>query len=197
LFAALLFSGEIAAQTTAGISVDLPAPTKGPTMSKYELAQLNVGVIKGPMDSPVMADFAGNLERINKLAEAAPGFVWRLQTEEGDATAIRPFGNENILVNMSVWRDIESLNRYVYKSAHVDFMRRRREWFERMSEAFLVLWWVPMGHRPTVDEAVVKLALLRQHGASAEAFTFRYPYPAPDMQSSAPPVTLGDACPAA
>lgn len=123
-------------------------------MSAYEIAQLNIGIIKGPMDSPLMADFANNLERINKLAEASPGFVWRLQTEEGDATAIRPFGDENTLVNMSVWRDLESLNRYVYKSAHVDIMRRRKDWFERMSEAFLVLWWVNKGHRPTVDEAI-------------------------------------------
>jgi len=82
-------------------------------MSAYELAQLNIGIIKGPMDSPVMADFAANLERINALAERTPGFVWRLQTEQGDATAIRPFEDENILVNMSVWRDVESLNKYV------------------------------------------------------------------------------------
>jgi Domain of unknown function (DUF3291) len=165
-------------------------------MSNYELAQLNIGVIKGPMDSPLMADFAANLDRINALAESSPGFVWRLQTEEGDATTIRPFENENTLVNMSVWRDMESLNRYVYKSAHVDIMRRRKEWFEKMPEAFMVLWWVPKGHRPTVDEAVAKLALLRERGASAAAFTFRYPYPAPDMQSSQPPVVLGGECPA-
>jgi hypothetical protein len=165
-------------------------------MSAYELAQLNIGIIKGPMDSPLMADFANNLERINALAEASPGFVWRLQTEEGDATSIRPFGDENMLVNMSVWRDLESLNRYVYKSAHVDIMRRRKEWFERMSEAFLVLWWVNKGHRPTVEEALAKLALLRERGASAEAFTFRYPFSAPDTQASASPVVLGDECPA-
>lgn len=165
-------------------------------MSNYELAQLNIGVIKGPMDSPLMADFANNLERINQLAEASPGFVWRLQTEEGDATSIRPFGDENTIVNMSVWRDIESLNRYVYKSAHVDIMRRRKEWFERMPEAFLVLWWVPRGHRPTVDEAIAKLTLLRERGASAEAFTFRYPYPAPDVQSNTQPIVWGDECPA-
>ena len=114
-------------------------------MSTHELAQLNVGIIKGPMDSPVMADFAANLERINAVAEATPGFVWRLQTEEGDATGIRPFENENTLVNMSVWKDLDSLRRYVYHSAHVDVMRRRREWFEEMGEAFLVLWWVPPG----------------------------------------------------
>src|SRR5438874_10391986 len=125
-------------------------------MSAYELAQLNVGVIKGPMDSPIMADFAASLERINALAERSPGFVWRLQTEEGDATAIRPFESENVLVNMSVWRDVESLNKYVYNSAHVELMRRRREWVERMNGAFLVLWWVPKGHRPSVAGAIAK-----------------------------------------
>ena len=126
-------------------------------MQVYELAQLNVGVIKGPMDSPVMADFAANLERINALAEATPGFIWRLQTEEGDATALRLFENERMLVNMLVWQDVESLNRYVDNSAHVELMRRHREWFEHMNEAFLVLWWVASGHRPTVEEGIARL----------------------------------------
>ena len=149
-------------------------------MSAFELAQLNVGIIKGPMDSPVMADFAANLDRINALAERSPGFVWRLQTEEGNATAIRPFEDANMLVNMSVWRDLESLNEYVYRSAHMEVLRRRREWFEQMREAFLVLWWVPKGHRPNVTEAIAKLDLLRGNGPTAEAFTFRQAFPAPD-----------------
>lgn len=166
-------------------------------MSAYELAQLNIGVIKAPMDSPVMAGFASNLDRINALAEATPGFVWRLQTEEGDATAIRPFDNENMLVNMSVWRDADSLNRYVYDSAHVELMRKRREWFERMTEAFLVLWWVPKGHRPSVSEAVARLELLRTKGPIAEAFTFRHAFPSPEARRSGPPVSFGAACPTA
>jgi hypothetical protein len=161
----------------------------------YELAQLNIGVIKGPMDSPVMADFAANLNRINALAEQAPGFIWRLQTDEGDATAIRPFDDKNMLVNMSVWRDVESLRRFVYRSEHVDILRRRGQWFERMSEAFLVLWWVPEGHRPSVAEAIAKLEILRCHGPTAEAFTFRQSYPAPDAVESRS-LDLGDECPA-
>jgi hypothetical protein len=165
-------------------------------MSAYELAQLNIGVIKGPMDSPVMADFAANLERINEVAEQTPGFVWRLQTEAGDATAIRPFEDENMLVNMSVWRDVESLNRYVYHSAHVELMRRRREWFERMPEAFLVLWWVPKGHRPGVAEAIARLHALRANGPTAQAFTFRQAFPPPDAVQSRPLVDFGDECPA-
>jgi len=145
----------------------------------HELAQLNIGVIRAPMDSPVMAEFAGNLDRINALAEASPGFVWRLQTEEGNATAIRPFEDENLLVNMSVWRDVASLKAYVYDSAHVGFMRRRREWFELMKEAYLVLWWVPKGHRPDVAEAIAKLELLKAKGPGPEAFTFSQPFPPP------------------
>jgi hypothetical protein len=165
-------------------------------MSAYELAQLNVGIIRGPMDSPVMADFAANLERINALAERSAGFVWRLQTEDGDATAIRPFEDENMLVNMSVWRDVDSLNSYVYSSAHVEVMRRRREWFERMTEAFLVLWWVAKGHRPTVAEGVAKLEILRAKGPTPEAFTFRKAFPPPDAGLSLPPAIFGDECPA-
>ena len=165
-------------------------------MTAWELAQLNIGIIKGPMDSPVMADFAANLERINAVAERSPGFVWRLQTEAGDATSIRPFDDPNLLVNMSTWRDVESLNCYVYSSAHVEIMRRRREWFERMDQAFLVLWWVPQGHRPSVDEAVARLELLRTLGPTAEAFSFRSAFPAPDAGSSAAPAAFDDACPA-
>ena len=165
-------------------------------MSTHELAQLNIGIIKGPMDSPVMAEFAANLERINAIAENAPGFVWRLQTEDGDATAIRPFEDENMLVNMSVWRDIEALSAYVYKSGHVEIMRRRREWFERMDQAFLVLWWVPKGHRPTVAEAIEKLHILRSKGPTAEAFTFRQPFASPDAGQQEPRVLFLDSCPA-
>jgi hypothetical protein len=163
-------------------------------MSKFQLAQLNIAHLRAPLESPLLADFVANLDRINALAEAAPGFVWRLQTEEGDATALRPLG-DNVLVNMSVWQDIESLSRYVYKSAHVEVMRRRKEWFERVSEAYLVLWWVPRGLRPTIEEANERLAMLREHGPTARAFNFRNAFPAPDAAQPTP-FALGDACPA-
>jgi len=166
-------------------------------MSAYHLAQLNIGVIKGPIDSPVMAEFVANLDRINALAERTPGFVWRLQTEEGNATAIRPYpDNENMAVNLSVWKDVESLRLFVFHSEHVAILRRRREWFEQMGEAFLVLWWVPAGHRPDIEEAKARLELLRRKGPSAEAFTFRQSHPPPDAPARAPSV-FGDACPAA
>ena len=166
-------------------------------MSAYELAQFNIGIIRGPIDGPVMADFVANLDRINALAESTPGFVWRLQTDEGNATAIRPYPeNENMAVNLSVWKDVESLSAYVYRSAHVEIMRRRREWFEKMDQAFLVLWWVPKGHRPTVEEAKARLEILRRKGPSAEAFTFRQGFPPPDAPQAASPAAFGDGCPA-
>jgi len=166
-------------------------------VSAYELAQLNIGVIKGPIDSPVMAEFVANLDRINALAERTPGFVWRLQTEEGNATAIRPYPeNENMAVNMSVWKDVDSLRLFVFHSEHVQIMRRRQEWFEKMTEAFLVLWWVPRGHRPGIEEAKAKLEMLRAKGSTAEAFTFRQAFPPPDADPARPPVTFGDECPA-
>lgn len=164
-------------------------------MSAYELAQLNIGIMKEPLESPAMADFVANLDRINALAEASPGFVWRMQTDEGDATALRPMGDDT-LVNMSVWRDVVSLNDYVYKTAHVEIMRRRREWFERMREAFTVLWWVRKGHRPEMTEAAAKLQLLRTHGPTEHAFTFRQAFPPPDAVPASDPLSFGDQCPA-
>jgi len=161
-------------------------------MARYELAQLNIATMKEPLDSPVMADFVANLDRINALAESSPGFVWRLQTEEGDATALRPLG-DNVIVNMSVWESVEHLNQYVYRSDHAGILRRRRDWFERMSEAFFALWWVKQGHRPTVAEAIARLEHLRAHGPTAEAFTFRVNFPAPDTHDN--PFISVDECP--
>src|SRR5262245_227275 len=164
-------------------------------MSKYELAQLNVALMKEPLTSPTMADFVNNLDRINALAESSPGYVWRLQTEEGDATALRPLGDDT-LVNVSVWKDVESLNNYVYRSAHVEIMRRRKEWFDKMREAYVVLWWIPRGHRPTVTEAIARLELLRAKGPTQEAFTFRSAFPPPDAVPQSKGFGFGDECPA-
>lgn len=147
-------------------------------MSRYHLAQLNIASMKEPLESPGMADFVANLERINALAESSPGFVWRLQDEAGDATAIRPFGAE-VLVNLSLWQDVESLGDYVYKSAHTEMLKRRNEWFSRLGEAHMVLWWVPAGHLPDVQEAAERLRLLRESGPTAQAFSFRERFAAP------------------
>lgn len=154
-------------------------------MAVYQLAQLNIAMMKAPLDSPELADFVANLERINALAEQSPGYVWRLQDEAGDATAIRPFGAE-VLVNMSVWQDVQSLSDYVYKSAHTEMLKRRREWFERVEQAHQVLWWVPEGHRPTVQEAAERLAQLREHGPGELAFTFRQTFAAPLSEAGQP-----------
>jgi hypothetical protein len=161
----------------------------------YELAQLNVAVMKSPLDSPAMTDFVGNLDRINALAEQAEGFVWRLQSDGGDATAFRPLG-EHVLVNLSVWNDVPSLSHYVYRSAHVEIMRRRREWFDRMNAAYMVLWWVPAGHRPPVEEALARLELLRANGPGPHAFTFAQAYGPPGSGSTPAPFRVDDSCPA-
>lgn len=160
---------------------------------EYHLAQLNIGRLAAPLDSPQLAAFVDALEPINALADATPGFVWRLQTEDGDATAIRPFAEDDmLLVNMSVWSSLEALADFAYRSDHREIMRRRREFFERMTEAYLVLWWVPAGEIPTVEEAKVRLDLLRTVGPSPEAFTFRSPFPPPGESRAIAPEL--DAC---
>ena len=113
-------------------------------MSAFHIAQLNIGRARGPVDGPIMAEFMALLDPVNAVADASPGFVWRLQTEDGNATALRPYEDERMIVNMSVWESIEDLAAFVYRSGHVDVMRRRREWFEPM-KPYMVLWWVPAG----------------------------------------------------
>lgn len=151
-------------------------------MSDYQLAQLNIATLMAPIESPVLKDFVDNLDRINALAENSPGYVWRLQSDEGNATSIRPFGDE-YLVNLSVWKDIESLHHYVYRSAHKEIMSRRKEWFHRMDAAYTVLWWIPEGHRPPIAEARDKLETLRNNGATEAAFTFKNPFPKPSVSA--------------
>src|SRR4051794_7209163 len=125
------------------------------------------------MDDPAMAGFVEQLDPVNALADAAPGFVWRLQTEEGNATSIHAFEDDLLLVNMSLWESIDALADFVYRSPHIAVMRRRREWAERMAEAYIVLWWVPAGALPSIEEAKGRLEHLREHGPSPEAFTFK------------------------
>ncbi len=121
-----------------------------------------------------------NLDPINALAEATPGFVWRLQTEAGNATAIKAFPDDDLMIlNLSVWESIEALADYVYRSAHTPFLRRRGEWFERLGDVYLVLWWIPAGTLPTVEDALARLDHLKAHGPGPEAFTFRQPFPQP------------------
>ena len=164
-------------------------------MSKYQLAQINVATLKAPLDSPQLKDFVDNLDRINALAEGSPGFVWRLKGDGNDATSLRPLG-DNVLVNMSVWRDVDALRAYVYKSGHIEIMRRKREWFERPTGSPFALWWGPEGHEPTVAEAVARLQHLHKHGPSAEAFTFGEAFAAPDANDAGTAFSFKDSCPA-
>lgn len=151
--------------------------------ARHHLAQANVALMRAPLEDPLMDGFRNQLDRINALADASPGFVWRLQTAEGNATAVRVYENERILFNMSVWESIEALHRYVYRSDHAGPLRDRRQWFERHDPPVLVLWWIPAGHVPSVEEAKHRLELLKANGPTPEAFTFRQPFPPPGQRS--------------
>lgn len=142
-------------------------------MIQWELAQLNIARLVAPLDSPVLADFVANLDRINALAEESPGFVWRLKDEASDiAGSNHPFGKD-LIVNMSVWESIEAVHDYVYRSAHIGVMSRRKQWFKPMPSASMVLWWVHQGHTPNLAEARDRLEHLSQNGPSQNAFTFK------------------------
>jgi hypothetical protein len=161
-----------------------------------QLAQINIGRAKGETTDPVMAEFMAALPAINAIADRTPGFVWRLETEDGDATAVRPYGDDlRIMMNMSVWEDLDSLRAYVFNSEHTAYMKRRREWFERFEKVYVALWWVPAGHRPTVAEAVERLAHLEANGPTPYAFTFATPFSA-DGNPVPKTTDQNDACPA-
>jgi hypothetical protein len=148
-------------------------------MADLHLAQLNVARLRAPLESPQLAGFVALLPEVNELAERSPGYVWRLQDESGDATALRPFGPD-IIVNLTVWESVDALRTFVYRTTHLEPMRRRRDWFVPFDGPHLVLWWLPAGTRPSIGEAADRLARLTAGGPSPEAFTLREPYPRPD-----------------
>ena len=148
--------------------------------SSYHLAQVNIGRVRGPIGSPIMAGFVAQLDAINAIADRSPGFVWRLKTESGNATSFQPYEDPSILINMSVWESVEALRNFVYKSSHMGVLRDRAQWFENMTEAYLALWWIPAGHIPTIAEARERLEHRRAHGDSAFAFSFGRVFPAPE-----------------
>ena len=129
--------------------------------------------MRAPLSDPIMQGFVDQLVAVNRAAEASPGFIWRLKSEEGDATNIRAYEDELILVNMSVWESIEMLREFTYRNHHAGVFRDRLQWFERMDGAKLALWWIPVGHIPTVEEGRSRLALIEKVGPSPEAFTFK------------------------
>jgi hypothetical protein len=168
----------------------------------YVLAQVNIARLRAPLDSPVLADFVAALDPVNATADAAPGFVWRLQTEDGNATAVRAFewdqaGSAGVIVNLSVWESVEALASFVYSEEHRQVLRRRREWFTRMTVAYTAMWWIPRGSVPTTADAEERVRHLRIHGPTPHAFTLRVHFPPLDDAEQAPQVGRSDwMCPA-
>ena len=150
-------------------------------MKTLHIAQVNIGRMKGALEDPVMAGFVARLDEINALADRSPGFAWRLKSEAGNATYLRPYDDDRILFNMSVWQSIDHLKRYVYYTAHVELLKNRHAWFEKFGGAYAALWWVPQGHEPGIDEAKKRLAHLDAHGPTPFAFTFMQPFPADEQ----------------
>jgi hypothetical protein len=150
----------------------------------HDLAQVNIMRLRAPLDSPELAAFVAALDPVNAIADQAPGFVWRLKTEEGNSTALRIFEDDTLVVNMSSWRSLEAMTDYVYRTAHTAIMRRRREFALAIVEAQVALWWVPEGHRPTIAEAEERLTHLRAHGPTPFAFGIKSPFAAPRAEVS-------------
>jgi hypothetical protein len=148
-------------------------------VTRYHLAQINIAKAVADLDSPLMEGFVSRLDEINALAERAKGFIWRLQSDAGDATSIRVFEDPRIYINMSVWETPEDLKHFVYRSTHVELIRDREAWFSRLSEQHQAAWWVTAGHRPSAQEGRDRLMNLREQGPSATAFTLARPFPQP------------------
>jgi hypothetical protein len=145
---------------------------------EYHIAQVNIGRLLAPLDSQQLAGFVAALDPVNASADGAPGFVWRLQTDEGNATSVQAFeweqqGAAGVIINMSVWRSVEQLSEWVYGPLHRAALVQRRNWFERVSDATTALWWVLEGHLPSTKEAEARVLHLREHGPTSTAFTFK------------------------
>jgi Domain of unknown function (DUF3291) len=140
---------------------------------EFNLAQINIAKMLAPIDSPVMADFVANLDSINALAESSDGFVWRLKDDNNNATSIKIFDDDFLIVNMSVWENTDSLFQFVYQSNHVEIFKRRKEWFEKMPEMHMALWYIPAAHLPTLAEAIQRLTYLRNNGETPFSFSFK------------------------
>lgn len=142
-----------------------------PMIRRRELAQVNLAWMRYPLDDDRMSDMREAIHRINAVGDRSPGFVWRFQTSGGDATDVRVLDDPRVLFNLSLWRSIDDLRRYVHRTEHVAFLRRRREWFLPPPRPPLALWWVAAGDRPTVEEAMARLQRLWREGPSREAFS--------------------------
>jgi len=145
----------------------------------HHLAQINIGRLVAPVDDPQIAEFVAQLDPVNALADSAAGFVWRLQSSSGNATDIAYNDDPFVVVNMSVWDSLESLRTFVYRSDHIKVFRDRAKWFEKMDKPNYCLWWVPIGHIPTVAEGRERLEHYQQYGSSPFSFWFSQPFPEP------------------
>lgn len=137
------------------------------------LAQLNIAKPKYSLDSPEIEEFVDNLIPVNQLAEDTEGFIWRLQDDSGDATSIHAFSDPSIIVNMSTWASVDALKNFMFRTHHRNFLRRKSEWFDNITQDSYVLWWVPLGHTPSIEEGIARLNYLRDHSDSPHAFTFK------------------------
>lgn len=143
--------------------------------TKWHLAQVNIARLIEPLDSDRLADFVAALDPVNAEADLAPGFVWRLKTEEGNATSLVAFewdvsGTAGVITNMSVWESFEDLKNFVYSPNHLEVMKQRRNWFHQVAEATTALWWVRAGEVPTLQDAEVKIRSLREQGPTRSSF---------------------------
>ena len=146
-------------------------------MPKYHIAQINVARMLAPIDDPMMADFVAQLAPVNSLADESPGFVWRLQSENGDATSIQVYDDDMVIINLTVWESVDDLREYVYQGAHHAVLRDRKRWFAKFDGPYYALWWIPAGRLPTAEEGKGRLDHLREHGDSAYAFSFKHVFP--------------------
>lgn len=150
----------------------------------YHLAQVNIARMLTSLADPLMAEFVAQLDAINAIADSSSGFVWRLQTPDGNATTLRPYEDDLILVNLSLWVNISDYSAFVYKSRHRSVMQQRRQWFQRFDGPYTALWWVPCGHIPSVEEAKQRLDYLRTHGETPYAFSLKKPFLVPEKASN-------------
>ncbi len=152
-------------------------------MNTYQLAEINIARMKGvDINDPIMKEFVENLDAVNQIAEKSEGFVWRLKDENNNATSLNPYDDEQIIINVSVWKSMETLEEFMYRTFHAEFLKRRKDWFTSFGKAHTAMWWIPAGHLPTLEEAVGKLDLLQKNGASQDSFDFRNKFPAPSVR---------------
>jgi Domain of unknown function (DUF3291) len=165
-------------------------------VKRYHIAEVNIGRVRASLEDESMQGFVSRLDEINELAERSPGFVWRLKSDVGPSSYLKPYDDERILVNLSVWESVETLKDYTYRTAHAEVLRDRKNWFEKFSGMYLALWWVPVGHAPSVDEAKQRLEHMEKHGPSQFAFTFKTVMPPDESFLAALDWSIFAPCPA-